>query len=120
MHEYTKAYLESRGIRDTGFRSRKITLAMMERADLILTFEEYMKHDLLHDILQNDSRLDREKLGKKIWTYKAAAGEAGDIPDPYGTSRANYQEVMQEIDRLSQKLVKLWNEKKGGLDAYLR
>jgi len=82
--------MEREEIDISGFRSKRLSQELVDKADLILTMEENHK-DTLISLLP--------KHAHKIFTLKEFAGEAEDlnIHDPYGCGLEAYEACAKEI-----------------------
>jgi protein-tyrosine-phosphatase len=78
--------------------SRRITVTMLQEADLILTMSPSHRQALL--------ALAPEKRDK-IYTLSQYAGENGAISDPYGGGDAIYEACAQQLEKL---LRKIWGK----------
>ena len=93
MEPLSEEYLRENGIVPKGFQSRRATRGILENQDIILLMERYMIQNLW-DLAPN----------KKYITFKEAAGESGNVRDPYGDSKPEYYQVMKLIDDCSKKI----------------
>ncbi|HOB11529.1 MAG TPA: low molecular weight protein arginine phosphatase [Syntrophomonadaceae bacterium] len=85
------------GIDLTGHRSRSIDDAMVQEADLILTMTRNHR-DKLQELFPH--------LRSKIYTLAEYAGQPDEeIPDPYGQNIETYQQALQQIKSLLEKII---------------
>ena len=105
MYYKSENYLQEKGIKHSGFRSKMVSRSMLEESDLIIVLENYMKNDLLEMM---DGK--RDLLRPKILTLKETVGESGDIEDPYGMRTNHYNKILNLIEKLCKQLVSQWEE----------
>lgn len=79
-------------------RSKQITPALIEIADIILTMTESHKKCLL------------PYAKNKVFTLKEYVGEEGDVSDPYGGDIAVYQKTAYELNQLIEKLAEVLHD----------
>jgi protein-tyrosine-phosphatase len=101
MESYSEGYLQTKGIKVKEFISRKTSPEILKDQDLVLTMETYMIKSISNMV--NNA---------KIMSYRAAAGEKGDIEDPYDLPKGPYFEIMNQIDDCSKKIAKLFYDGK--------
>ncbi|MHA1271903.1 MAG: arsenate reductase/protein-tyrosine-phosphatase family protein [Promethearchaeota archaeon] len=100
MQPESQEYLNKKGINHSDFRPKILNRALLEKADLILTMEQYHVEQILR------SYGDLPNIKEKTFTIKEFNSRKGDIIDPYYTSRSIYQKVMKELDSLIKETVK--------------
>ena len=93
----TLAVLKERGIDASAHRSQFISWELLDWADVVLTMTVGQKEHLLS--------LAPELQGK-VFTLPEFVGANGEVPDPYGTMRAAYRKVRDQLAELVAKLVK--------------
>ena len=108
MANYTKDYLEMQGIEPNHFQNQQIPYDPLDDFDYILVMEEYMKEDILSRYYShlkiNDPKKYKEKE-EKIILYSQAAGEDGNIEDPYSMSREKYFQILSQIDNYAKLII---------------
>ena len=111
--DYAIEEMAARGLDLMAHRSQPVTLQLVARSDLILGAAQEHVETLA-------GRFPR--YASKIWLLSAMADECYDIPDPYGSTRAEYAGVAAELESLIaagyQRIVSLAEE--GGLFAHRR
>ena len=82
--------MKKEGIDISGFRSKRLSGELIDKADLVLTMEKSHKETILSLLPQ---------YAHKIFTLKEFAGETEniDISDPYGGGLEAYKESAKEI-----------------------
>lgn len=91
--------MKQQGIDLAKHRARSLTPELVHAADLVLTMTEYHKDAVLALV---------PEATEKVYTIREfAAGEAGDVVDPYGASVEVYRECASE---LSKYLTKSWDK----------
>jgi protein-tyrosine phosphatase len=93
----TLAVLKELGIDASAHRSQFISWELLDWADVVLTMTVGQKEHLLS--------LAPELQGK-VFTLTEFVGANGEVPDPYGTMRAAYRKVRDQLAELVAKLVK--------------
>lgn len=88
------AVMREQGIDISGHIPMQITDEIIREADLLLTMTDSHKRQLLRGGVSPD----------KVGTLAEFAGEAGDVPDPYGGSIEVYRSTAREIKRLLEKI----------------
>ncbi len=101
MESYSEGFLRTKGIIVKEFISRRTSPEILKDQDLILTME-----------LNMIDSVKRMAKNAKIMSYRAAAGEKGDIEDPYGMPKGPYFEIMEQIDECSKKIASLFYDGK--------
>ncbi|MHA1688995.1 MAG: arsenate reductase/protein-tyrosine-phosphatase family protein [Promethearchaeota archaeon] len=91
----TVAYLKIKGIDISDFRAKKVTEELLEKQDLILTFEKKHHSDKL---LRKFKHL--KDLDKKVHLLLEFVGETEnlEIPDPFHFEEKEYQETLKKIE----------------------
>ena len=108
MSSHSIKYLNLMNINSEGFRAKPVSREFLDKFDLILVMENYMIQHIL-DTYYND--LDFEHLKKRevqIIPFTAAAGDSGDVEDPYGESWSVYKKILNQIDDYSRKIITIW------------
>lgn len=122
LEEEMAAQLASRGVDGSAFRSRRLTLAMVDEADLVLTAEVRHRSFILDDrpaafrkvftLGQLDSvvaTLSPELVGRDLLAGAAAALRPAraedDVPDPYRRGPEAASAAAEHLDRLLAPLV---------------
>ena len=95
MEDYSEDYLREKGIAADNFVSSKSTKEVLKEQDLVLCMEQYMV-DRIKSMVHGRTPL--------VLTYREAAGEKGDIEDPYGYAKPKYYKIMYQIDECTKKI----------------
>ncbi|MEM1176804.1 MAG: low molecular weight protein-tyrosine-phosphatase [Acidobacteriota bacterium] len=88
---HSVALLAERGLDLRSHRSRSLDLPRLEGAALILGMEEGHVELIRHA---------RPALAGRIARLADLAGEARDVPDPYGGPRSGYETMVADVDDL--------------------
>ena len=88
---YAVDVMAERGVDISQHRSRDLTLADIERADLILVMEEAHRRSIFH--------LAPQHL-RKVFLLSEMAGRHHDIEDPYGDPIEEYRRCADELEDL--------------------
>ena len=89
------AILGEEGIDLTNHQSRMAEKIFLEASDLILTMGRSHKSQLIYAF---------PELKDKIFTLHEYAGEEGEVSDPFGGSRSEYEQTAKEIRGLVEKV----------------
>lgn len=94
--EGTLKYLESKGIDASDFNAKEVTRELLEKQDLILTFEQ--KHHV-NKLLRRFK--DMKDLKEKVYLLLDFAGESEhlEILDPFYYEEEKYRETMKRIEK---------------------
>lgn len=120
MHEHSLTYLSNMGINGRDFQSKKLNRTLILTYDLILVFEKYMISDSIVPFLKEDRNSEYEELKQKFLLFTEAAGDSGEIEDPYGYGKREYFRILNEISRCAELIVKKWESKAISLDNYIK
>ncbi len=85
--------LLERGVDLSDHRSRSVTRALLQAADLVLTMEHGHKEALVAEF---------PDLSGRIWLLAQLAGSERDIIDPMGGEMADFEETAREIEKILQ------------------
>ncbi len=86
--------LEEMGLSAAGHRAARLSAAVVEGADIILTMTEAHREALKKAF---------PDAARKIFTLAEFAGEAGDVPDPIGQPVEVYRECAVKLKELIEK-----------------
>jgi len=114
MYHHSRKYLENKGIDPSSFRSKGLNSSLLEQFDLILIMEEYMRESVQNiekHPINKAIKYQNQSLSNKIMTLKEAVGEKGDVEDPYGLHKKNYNKLMKKLNILCKKLIDKWEKK---------
>ena len=92
---YGIAILGEEGIDLKDHQSRQAEKVFLEASDLILTMGRSHKSQLIHAF---------PELKDKVFTLHEYAGEEGEVSDPFGGSRSEYEQTAKEIRGLVEKV----------------
>jgi protein-tyrosine-phosphatase len=120
MHEHSLTYLSTLGIDGKSFQSKKLNRTLILTYDLILVFEKYMISDSIAPFLKTDAKSEYEQMKQKFSLFTDAAGESGEIEDPYGYGKREYFRILNDISRCAEKIVQKWESKAVSLDNYIK
>lgn len=105
MDPNSQAYLRQKGIDPTSFQSKRTSRKYLEKFDLILVMEAYMKREILQDYFFNLSPADIALFSDRIQLFSEIGGDRGDIEDPYGSPTPFYLKVLNRIDEIAGKII---------------
>jgi len=105
LNQLSAEYLEEKGINCSKFHSKKINRQYLDRFDLILVMEDYMKEEIIQNYYDSLKEDEINKIRNKIKTLKEIVGKKGDIEDPYGQDRWTYRTILGEIDYLCKRFI---------------
>ncbi len=108
MSSNSVKYLNQKEINTQGFRAKPVSGEFLDKYDLILVMENYMIQHILETYYHH---LDFEQLKKRelqIIPFTVAAGDFGDVEDPYGESWRYYKKILDQIDDYARNIVNLW------------
>lgn len=100
MSEGTQLVLNERGIRHQHV-SQPVTAELIDWADIILTMTTSHK-DMLG--------IRHPEASEKVYTLKGYAEMGGDIGDPIGGPKEEYDQVARELDQSIKRLLQKWNK----------
>lgn len=81
--------LAERGMDLQGHRSRTVSASDLEWADVVLTMTESHRSALLRR---------HPEVAAKVFPLRSFTGGAGDVVDPYGGTRADYERTAVELE----------------------
>lgn len=100
MSEGTALVLAERGIRHQHV-SQPVTAELIDWADIILTMTTSHK-----DMLS----IRHPEATEKVYTLKGYVETGGDIGDPIGGPKEEYDQVAQELDQSIERFLQKWNK----------
>lgn len=97
---YSIEILKEQGIDIEGHRSRNVEKSFIEASTWVLTMTESHKQMLIHQF---------PEFTDKIKTLSEFAGESGEIEDPFGGTKEDYQKASEDIHK---RIEKAWEKMK--------